>query len=414
MPLFTGEEAHKRLLNLPMEENNLRDVSQIPRGTDKYFSKSKAVVSAKDNRRGTSIVTEEAVFIRHPGIFAPAMMTTLMNQFAKKTGVKIEVDLLYHEGDPVGAGRPMAILRGGFTDKVEWETHYLPKIGKPCIAAYNAFHMAALMPNTAFLDMAARHNSGPAETEMMSYAAHVGSMAAQKYKGAKGFVGASTDIGAKYYGPNEKGKGTSPHTLIGIFADTVEMAKEYHAVFPDDPLTVLCDFEGLELTKSIALGKQFPDLMEQGLLSVRIDTHGGRYMEGLDEQGSYDILDKYAPDLIQGYLSDEERQFCVGKGVSAAAYWHLRDALNAEGMQQLKIVPSSGFGPHKCQLMAQAGLDNEGLLVGSGSFLPQVTKHANATSDTISYDGVPKIKVGREYLINQAKEKPPVMTLQLG
>lgn len=413
MPLFNDTEARERLLNLPMEENNLRDVAQITRGTDKYFTKSRRVVEAKDRRDKSTTVTEEAIFIRHPGIFAPAMMTSLLHQFAKATGVKIEVDLLYHEGDPVGAGKPMAIIRGDFPSKVEWETHYLPKIGKPCVAAYNAFHMSSMMPQTAFLDMAARHNSGPAETEMMSYAASVGSLAAQKRNGAVGFIGASTDIGAKYYG-QEEGKGTTPHTLIGVFADTIEAAEEYHAEYPNDPLTVLIDYEGLEVTKSIELAERFPELMEAGMLSVRIDTHGGRYLEGLDEQKSYDVLEKHCSELINGYLSDEERKFLVGKGVSAAAYWHLRDELDARGFQKLKIVPSSGFGPHKCKIMAQAGLDDENIMVGSGSFIPQITKHANATSDTISYNGTEKIKSGREYLIRQAKEKPPVITITLG
>ena len=46
MPLFEEQEAKNRLLDLPMEENNLRNPEQIQRGTDKYFSKSRRVVEA--------------------------------------------------------------------------------------------------------------------------------------------------------------------------------------------------------------------------------------------------------------------------------------------------------------------------------------------------------------------------------
>ena len=412
MALFNEAEARERLLNLPMEENNLRDLKQISRGTDKYFTKSRKVAERVEEGK-KSVVSEWATFIRQPVIFAPAIATAWLNQACKMSGVKAELDLLYHEGDMVGAGDPMFILRGSFPQNVEFETHYLQKIGKPCVAAYNAFKMASSMPNTAFLDMAARHNSGPQETEMMSYAASVGSLAAQQRNAAKGFIGSSTDIGAKYFDQLE-GKGTMPHALIGYFADTVEAAKEYHSTFPDEPLTVLCDFEGLEVTKTLALGKEFPELMDKGLLSVRIDTNGARYLEGLDPQKSYEVLEKHVPDVIRGDLTDSQRETLIGKGVSAAAIWYLRDQLNQAGMQKLNIVPSSGFGVEKCKTMAMAGIDTLGLVVGTGSYLPEDVRKTYATSDIISYDGQPKIKEGRGYLIDLAKKREPVMTLELG
>lgn len=410
--VFTEAEARDRLLNLPMEENNLRDAEQIKRGTDKYFTKSRKVGECLQDLNG-STVCEWAVFIRQPGIFAPAIMTSWLHQAAKATGVKAEIDLLYNEGDMVGAGDPMFILRGGFPELVELETHYLQKIGKPCVAAYNAFKMAGAMPNTAFLDMSARHTSGPQETELMSYGATVGSLAARHRHAAKGFIGTSTDIGAKFYGHPE-GKGTMPHALIGLCADTVEAAEYYHEVFPDEPLTVLCDFEGLEITKSLALGRRFPDLMEQGKLSVRIDTNGARYLEGLNPEKSYEVLERHIPDVIRGELSDQQREILLGKGVSAAAYWRLREVLDDAGMQKLKIVPSSGFSPSKCATMALAGLDREGIVVGTGSFLPEITVKTYATSDIITYNGVSKIKEGRGYLVGLAQKRQPVMTLEIG
>ncbi|MGB1180712.1 MAG: nicotinate phosphoribosyltransferase, partial [Candidatus Puniceispirillaceae bacterium] len=57
-------------------------------------------------------------------------------------------------------------------------------------------------------------------------------------------------------------------------------------------------------------------------LSVRLDTHGGRFVQGLDTQSSYAVLDKHVPEAIRGYRSEGELKHLMGTGVSAAAVWH--------------------------------------------------------------------------------------------
>ena len=49
----------------------------------------------------------------------------------------------------------------------------------------------------------------------------------------------------------------------------------------------------------------------------------------------------------------------------------------------------SGYG------MCSAPID----VVGTGSFLPDSWHETYATADIIAYDGVPKVKVGREFLL---------------
>ena len=77
--------------------------------------------------------------------------------------------------------------------------------------------------------------------------------------------------------------------------------------------------------------------------------------------------------------------------------WHLREALDTAGFGQVKIVVSSGFGVDKCRVMAdaQAPID----VVGTGSFLPEHWPETYATADIVEYDGVPMVKVGREFLL---------------
>ena len=47
---------------------------------------------------------------------------------------------------------------------------------------------------------------------------------------------------------------------------------------------------------------------------------------------------------------------------------------------------------------AQAPLD----MVGTGSFIPDSWAETYATADIVSYDGVPRVKVGREFLLRGA------------
>lgn len=405
------------LTKLRCEFNNVVTAEAIARWTDKYFTKTRKIVEAEEAKLGRQIDATYGIFIRQPAIFAPAYMLTWLQKVAETNGYKIQADLMYHEGQQMRAGDPMMFLTGRMAELVELETHYLQKIGSPCIAAYNAKNMAKAMPDTNFLAMDVRHAAGMEMAEMMAYAASVGSKAAQA-EGAKGFIGNATDATAHFFG-NTGGFGTSPHALIGMFHDTLEAAEAYHAAFPNEAMTVLVDYDGKEVSNSIKLAEHFPDLAAQGKLSVRIDTNGARYLEGLDHEKSYEVIEATIPDIMQTDLDKEQLENLIGKGVSAAAVWHLRNELNKAGAEKVKIVASSGFNTAKCNLMqlARAPID----VVGTGSFLPSKWTETYATSDIVAYTGtvlgegmVEKIKEGRKYLIDQRHKKIPAEKLNLG
>jgi nicotinate phosphoribosyltransferase len=190
-----------------------------------------------------------------------------------------------------------------------------------------------------------------------------------------------------------------PHALIGYAGSTVRAAEMYREAFPDEPITVLVDFFGREVTDSLAVCERFPDLAAAGRLAVRLDTHGGRYLEGLDVAASYDVLERHVPLAIRTYRTEEELRWLTGTGVTAAAIFHMRERLDVAGFTEVKIVASSGFGPSKCKLMAsvKAPID----VVGTGSYLPEKWTETYATADIIAYDGEYRVKVGREFLFPQ-------------
>ena len=79
--------------------------------------------------------------------------------------------------------------------------------------------------------------------------------------------------------------------------------------------------------------------------------------------------------------------------------WYLREALDREGFDKVKIVASSGFNPAKCKLMGEAKAPID--VVGTGSYLPERWAETYATADIVEYDGEPRVKIGREFLLRK-------------
>ena len=365
--------------------------ADIARWTDVYFSRTRKTVEAF----GDTEVTY-AVFMRRPVVSAPGLTVAWLEETAAARGVSFRIDLNYEEGRWVGAGEPLMYVTGPFSKLVDLETLYLQKLGPACVAAYNAHAMCVDLPRTAFLAMDARHCAGTEMAEMMAYAAAVGSRRARRKAGARGFVGNATDATAHFFG-RERGLGTMPHALIGYAGDTVRAAEMFRQSHPNAPLAVLVDYFGREISDALAVCERFPALAAQGELSVRLDTAGGRFVEGLDPQTSYAVLERNRPAAIRGYRSETELRYLIGTGVSAAAIWHLREQLDRAGFEAVKIVASSGFGPAKCKVMAvaQAPID----VIGTGSHLPEIWSETYATADIVAYAGTPRVKVGREFLL---------------
>jgi nicotinate phosphoribosyltransferase len=372
--------------------------ADIAARTDSYFNRTRRIVARFGDRQVTY-----AVFMRRPVIAAPRLMTDWLETVARMRGMRLGVELMYAEGAWVGAGEPLAYVGGSLEQLSDLETIMLQKIGPVSVAAHNAYQMCVALPHVGFLAMEARHCAGAEMQDMMGYAASVGSEAAKR-EGAKGFIGNANDGTAHWFG-TPGGFGTMPHSLIGYAGSTLRAAEMFRDTFPDEPMTVLCDYFGHEITDSLAVCARFPDLAAAGRLSFRLDTHGGRFMEGLDPAESYAVLERHAPGAIRRYRSETELRFLVGTGVSAAAIWRMREALDDAGYPNVRIVASSGFGVEKCRVMADARAPID--VVGTGSFIPDAWHETYATADIVEYDGVPLVKVGREFLLRKNVARKP-------
>lgn len=375
-----------------MTVNNAKGPSpeQQPVYTDSYFNLARKIVRDHGDKQVTY-----AVFMRRPVTLAPKLTIDWLEAMADSRKAEIKIELLHKEGAWVGAGEPLLYITGQMSQLVDLETIFLQRLGSACVAAYNAYQMCVELPEVGFLAMDARHCAGAEMAELMAYGASVGSKKAQAKVSAKGFLGCAADATASYFG-QDAGMGTMPHALIGYAGNTLDAAKMFHKSFPEKPLTVLVDYFGCELDDSLGVARHFSDLAQAGQLSIRLDTHGGRFLQGLDTQSSYAVLERNVPEAIRGYRSESELKHLMGTGVSAAAIWYMREELDKAGFDKVKLVASSGFGPDKCRVfsLAKAPVD----VIGTGSFLPEKWSETYATADIIEYDGTPLVKAGREFL----------------
>jgi nicotinate phosphoribosyltransferase len=385
----------------------------VPVQTDKYFSHTARIAAEAGDINVTF-----AVFMRRRVIAALEPAVRLLGRLVPEARVK----RFFNEGELVPSEVKMMEVAGPMSRLSEMETLFLQKIGFPCVAANNVYEMCLALPNAAFLDMHARHATGADMNLLAAYGAAIGSDAAiARDPRVKGFVGSSQDLTAPFFG-STSGMGTMPHSLVGFTGGDVLKALQHFAASVGEArsLVALVDYTGHEISDSLRCARWFYErsgLPARGkTFAIRLDTHGGRFAEGLDYErsvetvgawlgvsGEYNIVERVLGQRAfqldpNNILVDKVRRILFGKGVSVASIIHARRALDEEGFKAAQIVGSSGFDPQKCQVMgaANAPLD----MVGTGSFLPATLTETYATADIIAYDGVKRVKVGREFLFD--------------
>jgi len=419
----------------------ITDARGVNDRADAYFLKTKAIVQKNADSRVTY-----AVFLRTDCVMAVGKAVEFLEQaYASAEGgddIPLKVDLMFAEGAIVPAGLPLLYVTGSMAKLSPIETTLLQRVGFACVSAFNAMNMCLAMKKSAFLAMDARHCPGDDLHLLAEYGASVGSKTA-RIQGAKGFVGTSTAIAAPLFGGKD-GLGTMPHALIGYAkalkasqgeADvnaTLEALKLYVEAFPDEKTyTVLVDFDGKEVSDAVACCKWF---FSEGpgkdgrKIGFRLDTHGGRYLEGLDWKESVNTLLKWTHCVTPGEIvkhalrdfdiddldgqskDDIQDKYLFGTGVTAANVVRFRKALDDADFKQATIVASSGFDVMKCRIFGNLQIPVD--VVGTGSFLPRQISKTYATADIVRYefkgqDGAwsthDMVKVGREHLLLPAE-----------
>ena len=405
--------------------------------TDKYFTYSRNIIQEKGD-----VSVTYAYFLRHHCMTA----LEIAKEYIRSSYPEAKINSR-KEGTIVASEGLLMTVSGSFERLVELETGILQRIGMSCIAAYNSYKMITALPYCSFLDMSARHLSGPEQHELLAYGASVADRKAKQEKSAKGFIGSSTDHSSRIYGFSS-GSGSTPHALVGYAAYNLKRDRNFScppsvAVFDyfvrSNPeiqnVAILVDYFGEEITDALDVAhfrasqlNQRNKLYEDKNVYIRLDTHGGRFLQNLNYEKSVQVVAEYIEknynksfrneyaivdfvldefDLANDALIDEVRKHLFGKGVSAAAIIKMRNELDAAkygysdipepNKSYVGIIASSGFDLKKCIIMSKLNVPID--IVGTGSFIPSTFKETFATADIIEYNGEQSVKLGREHLL---------------
>jgi nicotinate phosphoribosyltransferase len=198
------------------------------------------------------------------------------------------------------------------------------------------------------------------------YAAYIGGSTAQ-----------ATHAMNEWWG--KAGMGTMPHALIQLFnGDIVEATKAYHAKFPDDELMVLVDYNNDVITDALKVAREFGSKLK----AVRVDT-------------SRTMIDQYFvrhPEVLGTFDP---------RGVNPQLIFALRQALDEEGFEHVKIVVTGGFNEQRIQEFEAQNVPVD--IYGVGSSLLKI--HIGFTGDNVLLNGEHQAKAGRKYRPNPRLEK---------
>ena len=211
--------------------------------------------------------------------------------------------------------------------------------------------------------MPARHDHHRVQTGD-GYAAYV----AGAIRGTE--IGVTSDAQASWWGG--RGVGTVPHSLIAAYGgDTVLAAQKFAQWAPADlRITVLVDFENDSVRTSLEVARALGDR----LWGVRLDTSGQLVDRSLwNEMGDFDP-----------------------RGVNERLVRKVRDALDADGFERVRIVVSGGFTVDKIEAFERLGVPVDAYGIGSSLIRGQ----NDFTADIVMTDGRPSAKVGRRYRPN--------------
>jgi nicotinate phosphoribosyltransferase len=198
------------------------------------------------------------------------------------------------------------------------------------------------------------------------YAAYIGGSTAQ-----------ATHAMNEWWG--KAGMGTMPHALIQMFrGDVVAATKAYHEVFPEDDLMALVDYNNDVITDSLKVARAFG----KKLKAVRLDT-------------SQTMVDKY-------FLRNHHLMGTFDpRGVNPQLIFALRDALDREGFDFVKIVASGGFDEKRILEFEKQNVPVD--MYGIGRSLLKI--NIGFTGDNVLLNGIHSAKEGREYRPNPRLEK---------
>jgi len=330
--------------------------------TDAYFNHARATL-LEDARRPRVVMQ---VFQKHDSYLGGMDEAIAILKLCAQDWDELTVHALY-DGDRIAPYESVMTIEGDYTSFARLETLYLGVLARRTLITTNVARVLEAANGKPIIFMPARHDHHRVQTGD-GYAAHV----AGQVMGAP--IGVTSDAQASWWGG--KGVGTVPHALIAAYGgNTVLAATKFAEWAPDDlNVTVLVDFENDSVSTALEVARA----LGPRLWGVRLDTS-----EALVDRSLWNELGDFKP-----------------TGVNERLVRKVRDALDRDGFERIKIVASGGFTVEKIREFEQGGVPVDSYGVGSSL----IRGSNDFTADVVLTDGRPSAKAGRGFRPNERLE----------
>ncbi len=321
--------------------------------TDAYFNHARATL-LEDGRRPRVVMQ----------VFLDEAIAIL--KLCSEDWDELTVHALY-DGDRVEPYESVMTIEGDYTSFAPLETLYLGVLARRTLITTNVVRVLEAANRKPIIFMPARHDHHRVQTGD-GYAAHV----AGQVVGAP--IGVTSDAQASWWGG--RGVGTVPHALISAYGgNTVLAATKFAEWAPEDlNVTVLVDFENDSVSTALEVARA----LGPRLWGVRLDTS-----ESLVDRSLWNELGDFKP-----------------TGVNERLVRKVREALDRDGFERIKIVVSGGFTVEKIREFEERGVPVDSYGVGSSL----IRGSNDFTADVVLTDGRPSAKAGRGFRPNSRLE----------
>ena len=323
--------------------------------TDAYFNHTRQVLLA-DGRHPRVVMQ---VFQKRHSYLGGIDEALAILRLCADDWEDLNVHALY-DGDELEPYEPVLTIEGDYTGFAHLETVYLGVLARRTLITTNVVRVLEAANGKPIIFMAARHDHHRVQTGD-GYAAHV----AGKILGAE--IGVTSDAQASWWGG--RGVGTVPHALIASYGGNTVLAATKFAekADPDINITVLVDFENDSVKTALEVARA----LGPRLWGVRLDTSGQRVDRSLwDEMGDFEP-----------------------RGVNERLVRKVREALDRDGFERVKIVASGGFDAERIREFERRGVPVDSYGVGSAL----IRGENDFTADIVMTDGRPAAKAGRRF-----------------
>jgi nicotinate phosphoribosyltransferase len=346
-----GRRLPPEIFDLPVEK--MRDGYY----TDAYFNHARAALLA-DGRRPRVVMQ---VFQKKRAVLGGVDEAIAILRLCADDWDELTVHALY-DGDEIGPWETVMTIEGDYTLFAHLETLYLGVLARRTLISTNVRRVVEAARGKPILFFPARHDHHRVQTGD-GYAAHVA-----------GAIGVSTDAQASWWGG--RGIGTVPHALIAAYGgNTVLAATKFAEWAPEDMnVVVLVDYENDSVRTSLEVARALRDR----LWGVRLDT---------------------SRQLVDRSLWHEMGDFDP-RGVNEQLVRKVRDALDTDGFEHVKIVASGGFDAQRIAAFEASSVPIDAYGVGSSL----ICGENDFTADVVMVDGRHSAKVGRRFRPNPRLE----------